>query len=183
MKHSFPDRLALALLAVLVSGNAFAQMTETPPTDVEPVLRRRRVGERILREGHSMIPRARLRGWLGLEEATFRDPAKVAILPMGFCFPGTGRSGDLPPRPECAPLWRRRVLAVLDDIRMTVVIGRYAPLWHLPETARLSLAEAMRDWRSRWPDSLLLPHPSPRTAGWFQRNAAHQPSVFGMVGA
>jgi uracil-DNA glycosylase len=114
---------------------------------------------------------ARLRGWLGLEKATLRDPAKVAILPMGFCFPGVGRSGDLPPRPECAPLWRKRVLGALDDIRMTVVIGRYAQAWHLPETARLSLAEAMLDWRARWPHTVLLPHPSPRNAGWFQRNA------------
>jgi len=114
---------------------------------------------------------ARLRGWLGLDENTFRDPAKIAVLPMGFCFPGTGRSGDLPPRPECAPLWRERVLGALDDIRMTVVIGRYAQAWHLPGTARLSLAEAMLDWRARWPDTVLLPHPSPRNAGWFQRNA------------
>lgn len=114
---------------------------------------------------------ARLRHWLGIDEATFRDPAKVAILPMGFCYPGTGRSGDLPPRPECAPLWRKRVLGALDDIRMTVVIGRYAQVWHLPETTRLSLSEAMLDWRARWPHAVLLPHPSPRNAGWFQRNA------------
>lgn len=112
----------------------------------------------------------RLRNWLGLDEATFRDPEKIAILPMGFCFPGTGRSGDLPPRPECAPLWRARAMALLPDIMLTVVIGRHAQSWHLPEISRLPLAEAMRDWPTRWPASILLPHPSPRNMGWFQRN-------------
>lgn len=112
----------------------------------------------------------RLRNWLGLDEATFRDPEKIAILPMGFCFPGTGRSGDLPPRPECAPLWRARATALLPDIRLTVVIGRHAQRWHLPETSHLPLAEAMRDWPARWPASILLPHPSPRNMAWFQRN-------------
>lgn len=111
----------------------------------------------------------RLRDWLGLDESTFRDPAKIAILPMGFCFPGAGRSGDLPPRPECAPLWRTRILEVLVDVRLTIVIGRHAQAWHMPETAHLPLAEAMRDWRARWPDTILLPHPSPRNTGWFQR--------------
>lgn len=113
----------------------------------------------------------RLRDWLGLDEATFRDPTRVAILPMGFCFPGAGRAGDLPPRPECAPLWRRRVMEALGAVRLTVVIGRHAQAWHLPETARLPLGEAMRDWRVRWPASILLPHPSPRNMAWFQRNA------------
>lgn len=112
----------------------------------------------------------RLRNWLGLDEATFRDPEKIAILPMGFCFPGTGRSGDLPPRPECAPLWRARATALLPDIRLTVVIGRHAQRWHLPETSHLPLAEAMRGWPARWPASILLPHPSPRNMAWFQHN-------------
>tara|TARA_R110002096_G_scaffold269520_2_gene463343 strand:- start:492 stop:1109 length:618 start_codon:yes stop_codon:yes gene_type:complete len=112
----------------------------------------------------------RLRDWLGLDHATFRDPTKIAILPMGFCYPGAGRSGDLPPRAECAPRWRRLALDVLADVRLTVVIGRHAQAWHLPETARLPLSEAMRDWRARWPETVLLPHPSPRNTGWFQRN-------------
>ncbi len=112
----------------------------------------------------------RLRDWLGLDEATFRDPTKVAILPMGFCYPGTGRSGDLPPRAECASRWRRRALDLLVGVRMTVVIGRHAQAWHLPETARRPLAQAMRDWRARWPETVLLPHPSPRNTGWFQQN-------------
>lgn len=112
----------------------------------------------------------RLRDWLGLGEVAFRNPAKVAILPMGFCYPGTGHGGDLPPRIECATLWRKRVLETLVSVRLTVVIGRYAQGWHLPETARLPLAVAMRDWQEHWPKRILLPHPSPRNAGWFRRN-------------
>lgn len=112
----------------------------------------------------------RLRQWLGLDEATFRDPAKVAILPMGFCYPGTGRSGDLPPRPDCALRWRQLLLDALSNVRLTVVIGRHAQAWHLPETMNLSLGNAMRDWRVRWPETVLLPHPSPRNSGWLLHN-------------
>lgn len=124
---------------------------------------------------------ARLRDWLGLDEATFRDPAKVAILPMGFCYPGTGRSGDLPPRPECAPRWRRQVLGALTGLRLTVVIGRHGQAWHLPDTMNLSLVDAMRDWRAHWPETILLPHPSPRNAGWFRRNAWFEEDVLPML--
>lgn len=123
----------------------------------------------------------RLRQWLGLDEVTFRDPAKVAILPMGFCYPGTGRSGDLPPRPECALRWRQLLLDALTNVRLTVVIGRHAQAWHLPETMNLSLGNAMRDWRSRWPEVILLPHPSPRNAGWFRRNDWFEEDVLHML--
>lgn len=123
----------------------------------------------------------RLRRWLGLDEATFRDPARVAILPMGFCYPGTGRSGDLPPRPECAPLWRQRVLDVLADVQLTVIIGRHAQAWHMPGTMDLRLADAMQGWRARWPEAILLPHPSPRNTGWFQRNPWFEDDVLPML--
>ncbi|MFC4217536.1 uracil-DNA glycosylase family protein [Pseudophaeobacter arcticus] len=123
----------------------------------------------------------RLRHWLGLDAATFWDPAKVAILPMGFCFPGTGPSGDLPPRPECAPRWRQPLLDALSNVRLTVVIGRHAQAWHLPETMNLSLGNAMRDWRTRWPEVILLPHPSPRNASWFRRNAWFEEDVLPML--
>lgn len=112
----------------------------------------------------------RLRDWLGLDEATFRDPTKIAILPMGFCYPGTGRSGDLPPKAECASRWRRRALDLLANIQLTIVIGRHAQAWHLPDTAYRPLAEAIRDWQMHWPGTVLLPHPSPRNTGWLQRN-------------
>src|SRR6056297_958642 len=72
----------------------------------------------------------RLRVWMGVDEKTFYDPQRVAIVPMGFCYPGRGSGGDLPPRPECAPLWREAVLDLLDDIRLTLVIGSHAQRWH-----------------------------------------------------
>ena len=112
----------------------------------------------------------RLRAWLGLDEATFRDPEQVAVVPMGFCYPGTGRGGDLPPRAECAPLWRARVLSSLGKVRLTIVLGRYAQAWHLPETVGLPLSTVARDWHAHWPERVLLPHPSPRNAGWVRKN-------------
>ncbi|MCE1251357.1 MAG: uracil-DNA glycosylase family protein [Comamonadaceae bacterium] len=112
---------------------------------------------------------ARLRAWLGLNAAQFYDPALVAILPMGFCYPGTGKSGDLPPRPECAPAWRAPLLAQLAQIELTVVLGQYALAWHLPQ-ARGGVTAAVRDWRRHWPHTIALPHPSPRNNGWLQRN-------------
>lgn len=111
----------------------------------------------------------RLRDWLGLTRAAFYDPAKVAIVPMGFCFPGTGKTGDLPPRRECAPLWRNRVLAAMPDIALTILLGRYALQWHLPQCKSVSLASLVRDAE---PDcrTIALPHPSPRNTGWLRQN-------------
>ena len=110
----------------------------------------------------------RLRDWLGVASETFYDPRKLAILPMGFCFPGTGKSGDRPPRPECAVTWRAKLLAELRQIRLTLVIGQYALAWHLPEAE--SLTDAVLDWRAHWPAVLPLPHPSPRNNLWLKRN-------------
>ncbi|MEX1266253.1 MAG: uracil-DNA glycosylase family protein, partial [Woeseia sp.] len=78
----------------------------------------------------------RLCDWMEIDRDTFHDPRRIAVLPMGFCYPGTGPSGDLPPRPECAPAWRERLLNELDHIRLTLVIGQYAQAWHLPKTYR-----------------------------------------------
>ncbi len=111
----------------------------------------------------------RLRSWMGVTPAQFFDPASVAILPMGFCYPGTGSSGDLPPRPECAPAWREELLGHLPDLRMTLVIGTYAQTYHLPGPAR-SVTEAVRAWRELWPRVVPLPHPSPRNNIWLRRN-------------
>jgi uracil-DNA glycosylase len=88
---------------------------------------------------------------------------------MGFCYPGTGRSGDLPPRPECAPAWRQPLLDSLRDLRMTLVIGQYAQQYHFKESD-LSLTELVRAWRKHWPDTVPLPHPSPRNNLWLRRN-------------
>jgi uracil-DNA glycosylase len=111
----------------------------------------------------------RLRDWLGLTPAEFYDPALVAILPMGFCYPGSGSSGDLPPRPECAPAWRERLVAGLTNVQLTVVIGRYAQAWHLPNAPK-SVTETVAAWEQSWPEVVPLPHPSPRNDMWLRRN-------------
>ncbi|MGJ5617864.1 uracil-DNA glycosylase family protein [Sulfitobacter sp. MF3-043] len=112
----------------------------------------------------------RLRGWLGINRGTFYDASKIAILPMGFCFPGTGKGGDLPPRVECAPAWRDSILEILDGIELTLVIGRYAIDWHLPEYSGRTVTDAVRSWVDVWPKNLILPHPSPRNNGWLKTN-------------
>ncbi|MFT4977646.1 MAG: uracil-DNA glycosylase [Myxococcota bacterium] len=111
----------------------------------------------------------RLRSWLGVSRETFYNPEQVAILPMGFCFPGTGKSGDLPPRPECAPAWRAPILAALSRVELTVVLGAYAQRHHLGGGARTVTAR-VRDWQASWPAVLPLPHPSPRNNIWLRRN-------------
>ncbi|MCJ9430168.1 uracil-DNA glycosylase family protein [Kordiimonas marina] len=112
----------------------------------------------------------RLRSWLGVSRDAFYDPHKFAILPMGFCFPGTGKGGDLPPRPECAPLWRQTLLDAMPQIRLTLVIGAYAQAWHLGAQRGRTLTETVGDWRAFWPDVIPLPHPSPRNQRWFKAN-------------
>ncbi|MGB7815725.1 MAG: uracil-DNA glycosylase family protein [Methylotenera sp.] len=111
----------------------------------------------------------RLRSWLGISREVFYDATQVAILPMGFCFPGTGKSGDLPPRPECAPAWRAALLAHLKNLELTLVIGQYAQAYHLPGEVA-SVTEAVRAWRKDWPQTVPLPHPSPRNNLWLKRN-------------
>jgi len=112
----------------------------------------------------------RLRQWMGIGRDLFYDPKLVAILPMGFCYPGTGRSGDLPPRRECAPQWRARLLQAMPRIQLTLVIGQYSIEWHLPSTAASNLTETVRAWRKYWPGVLPLPHPSPRNNFWLKAN-------------
>ena len=112
----------------------------------------------------------RLRRWMGLDMRTFHDPNIVAILPMGFCYPGTTAAGDLPPRPECASAWRTRLLEHLPHIQLTLVIGRYAQAWHLDQRATATVTETVRGWRAHWPRVLPLPHPSPRNNNWLRRN-------------
>lgn len=111
----------------------------------------------------------RLRNWLGMDEETFYDARSVALLPMGFCFPGTGSSGDLPPRPECAAEWRGPLLEHLGNIRLTLVLGRYAMAWHVPE-ARGTLVDIIGQWRERAPKLFVAPHPSPRNQRWLKSN-------------
>ena len=112
----------------------------------------------------------RLRQWMGVDRDVFYDPKIVAILPMGFCYPGTGKSGDLPPRRECAPQWRERLMAAMPNLGLTLVIGQYAQAWHMPAAAAGSLTGTVKAWRSHWPAVLPLPHPSPRNNIWLKAN-------------
>ncbi|MEQ8744105.1 uracil-DNA glycosylase family protein [Parasphingorhabdus sp.] len=111
----------------------------------------------------------RLRHWMGIGRTDFYNPNNLAIVPMGFCYPGTGRSGDLPPRPECAKQWRASVLDRLPDLELTLIIGSYAMDWHLGKQSR-NLTETVRNWNDNWPKILVLPHPSPRNNLWLHRN-------------
>jgi uracil-DNA glycosylase len=106
---------------------------------------------------------------MGVTREDFYRPERTAILPMGFCYPGSGGSGDLPPRPECAPAWRERLLERLRHLELTLVLGRYALGYHLPD-APLPLTETVRRWRTYWPSVIPLPHPSPRNNLWLRRN-------------
>lgn len=110
-----------------------------------------------------------LRAWMAIDRETFYDPRAVAIVPMGFCYPGTGTSGDLPPRPECAPLWHERIFALL-DVKLTLVIGQYAQARYLGDRRQKNLTETVRNWRGYGTGILPLPHPSPRNRRWLARN-------------
>ena len=112
----------------------------------------------------------RLRPWLGLSREQFYCSEKVAIVPMGFCFPGSGGSGDLPPRPECANTWRNDLLQTLNNIELTVIIGRYAIDWHLPQHTGSTVTSVVKEWRQQLPSTIVLPHPSPRNNRWLKQN-------------
>lgn len=123
----------------------------------------------------------RLRVWLGLTREQFYDASRVAIIPMGLCFPGTGKSGDLPPRPECAPAWRAPLLASLPQIALTVVLGRYALAWHCPEQARAALSDAVAAWLKAPGPVIPLPHPSPRNMAWLKRHPWFEAEVLPLL--
>ena len=113
----------------------------------------------------------RLRDWLGLDEATFYDRDRVAIVPMAFCFPGYDAAGsDLPPPRVCARLWREGIISRLTGLRLTLLIGGYAQKWHLGDAARGGVTRTVAAWREHPPDLVALPHPSWRNAGWLKRN-------------
>ena len=112
----------------------------------------------------------RLRDWLGMSSETFYNEELVAIVPMGFCYPGRGKGGDLPPRPECAVMWRAELLSHLTNIELTIAIGRYAIDWYLKPKSSITLQEIVADWREYLPQFLPLPHPSPRNTIWLKKN-------------
>lgn len=112
----------------------------------------------------------RLRAWMGIDRRAFYDEARVAIVPMGLCYPGRDAAGgDAPPIPECAPLWHPRILPLLENVRLTLLVGGYAQRFHLGAEAGRTVAETVAAWRDHLPGRLLLPHPSWRTTAWERR--------------
>ncbi|HRK64455.1 MAG TPA: uracil-DNA glycosylase family protein [Terricaulis sp.] len=112
----------------------------------------------------------RLRAWLEMDRAAFYDKSKIAVAAMGFCYPGTVNGADLPPRRECAPLWRPKLLPMLKNVRLTLLVGAYAQRYHLGAAVKATLGETVRAWRSYPPDVMPLPHPSWRNSAWLKRN-------------
>ena len=111
-----------------------------------------------------------LREWLAIDRAAFYDAKHIAITPAGFCYPGKGASGDLPPRPECAPHWQPQLRALLPRLRLTLLVGRYAQAYYLGTRRRKTLADTVRDYREYLPEFFPLPHPSPRNRRWLAQN-------------
>jgi uracil-DNA glycosylase len=130
-------------------------------------------GTKVHETGLSFNDRSgdRLRDWLGIDRDTFYDETRIAILPMGMCYPGRNAAGgDLPPRPECAPLWHPRILAAWAGIELTLLVGSYAIDYYLKTRKRKSMTETVRAWRDYLPTHLPLPHPSWRTTRWEKQN-------------
>ena len=118
-----------------------------------------------------------LREWLGIDRSAFYDARHIAIIPVGFCYPGKGPSGDLPPRPECAPLWHPRLRTLLARIELTLLIGQYAQAYYLGARRRSTLADTVRDYREYLPEFFPLPHPSPRNRRWLAQHAWFESDV------
>ena len=113
----------------------------------------------------------RLREWLDMDRDVFYDESRIAIMPMGFCYPGRlPRGGDAPPRPECAPLWHDRLKEMLAGVRLTLLVGGYAQAYYLGDRRRGTLTETVASWRDYQPRYMVLPHPSWRNTAWIRRN-------------
>jgi uracil-DNA glycosylase len=111
-----------------------------------------------------------LRNWLGVTDEVFYDETKIALLPMGFCYPGKGKTGDLPPRPECAPQWHNLVLKEMPNIKLVILIGAYAQNYYLKDKAKKTLTDTVANYKDYLPMYLPLPHPSPRNRFWLAKN-------------
>jgi uracil-DNA glycosylase len=176
-------RTAAALDRLLAEIRACRACAAHLPLGPRPVLRARasaRVlivgqapGTKVHASGTPWDDRSgdRLREWLAVDRGAFYDDSRIAIMPMGFCYPGTdGKGGDLPPRRECAPLWHARLLARLPRIELTLLVGRYAQTYYLGRRSKGTMTETVRAWRDYAPTYLPLPHPSWRNTGWLKRN-------------
>jgi uracil-DNA glycosylase len=129
-------------------------------------------GKRVHQTGLAFDDKSgeRLRCWLGLDRGTFYNETRVAIAPIGFCYPGSGKGGDLPPRPECAPLWHARLRALLPAIELTLLVGRYAIAYYLPARRTSKMRQMTECWRDFLPEFFVLPHPSWHTTRWPRDN-------------
>ncbi|HJS33123.1 MAG TPA: uracil-DNA glycosylase family protein [Alphaproteobacteria bacterium] len=172
-----------ALAAAIAAARACRICEAKLPLGPRPVLMIRR-GARILLVGQAPGTRVhesglpytdrsgdRLRDWLGVDRATFYDNPRIAILPMGMCYPGRdARGGDLPPTPECGPTWHPRLRPLLPDIGLTLLIGQYAQAYYLGRRRKASLTATVEAWREYLPEFLALPHPSWRNTAWLRKN-------------
>ncbi len=111
-----------------------------------------------------------LRNWLQIDKSTFYDAEQIAIIPMGFCYPGKGKSGDLPPKKECAPLWHDELFTLMEEVELVLLIGKYAQDYYLKEKAKKTLTETVRNFHEYLPKYFVLPHPSPRNNIWQAKN-------------
>lgn len=111
-----------------------------------------------------------LRNWLGIDKSTFYNPDIIALMPMGFCYPGTGKTGDLPPRPECAPLWHNNLLTFMSNAKLILLIGQYAQNYYLGNETKNTLTETVNHYQTYLPKYFPLPHPSPRNNIWQAKN-------------
>ena len=111
-----------------------------------------------------------LRSWMSINKSTFYDPQKIALMPMGFCYPGKGKTGDLPPRKECAPLWHEPLLNKLIDVKIILLIGQYAQKYYLQDKSENTLTETVKYYKKYLPQYFVLPHPSPRNNIWQAKN-------------
>ncbi len=112
----------------------------------------------------------RLRDWLNVDKAIFYKPEIFALIPMGFCYPGKGKSGDLPPRKECAPLWHERLFKAMPHLELVLLIGSYSQAYYLGNKKKKTLTETVKNFRTYLPEYLPLPHPSPRNNIWLRKN-------------
>lgn len=181
MRNPGDGRVADESLSELLGRVRNCRLCETQlPLEPRPILRAT-ITSKILIIGQAPGARAhhtgmpwndpsgdRLRQWMGMDRESFYDATRIAIIPMGFCYPGKGQSGDLPPRKECAEHWHRPLRAALPALQLTLLVGSYAQRHYLNQ--REPLADTVRNWRRHAPAYLPLPHPSPRNIRWLQNN-------------
>lgn len=118
-----------------------------------------------------------LRAWMGIDDETFYNPKKIALVPMGFCYPGKGKSGDLPPIKKCAPLWHQKLLTKIENVELVLLIGKYAQEYYLGDRLKRTLTDTVKNYKEYLPDYFVLPHPSPRNNIWQAKNEWYKKEV------